>query len=377
MNTTLKLRRPVTSASNLFRRSICPGSKFLEAKVAETAKPEQDDDNSKKGTLLHDIMAGRLPVSDTPKNDKWAVQFADMKRKELLDQVFAEPKGEIVIERERTCLWPDSFDYIGTADLSAHDSETLLVIDYKFGRNPVEGADVNIQGRCYIVAEAARLGIKRGYFAIIQPYAEEEYRVQMVCYESDDFERAKKQIDGILASEDMTLHPSVDGCRYCDAALHCEACQGMAKRLAGRLVDLDKIEVGLRGVFLQSAAIISRIYENSWKPKAKALLKEDKDAIPGFKLRPGFKKLNLQDTQKVFDSVAGLIDDDVDKAREKFIGITKASISGLEELATEHLKKQKIPAKDATVILRKKLVQDGAAVETQTEDSIVEDRSKK
>lgn len=44
--------RPVTSASNLFRRALCPGSARLEYGL-----PEEDSEQSREGQLLHDYAA--------------------------------------------------------------------------------------------------------------------------------------------------------------------------------------------------------------------------------------------------------------------------------------------------------------------------------
>src|SRR5438552_1095838 len=47
-----KMMRPVTSASNLFRRQLCPGSARLEAGL-----PEEDSEQSREGQLLHEYSA--------------------------------------------------------------------------------------------------------------------------------------------------------------------------------------------------------------------------------------------------------------------------------------------------------------------------------
>lgn len=46
--------RPVTSASNLFRRALCPGSERMEYGL-----PEEDSEQSREGRLLHDYSNRR------------------------------------------------------------------------------------------------------------------------------------------------------------------------------------------------------------------------------------------------------------------------------------------------------------------------------
>jgi hypothetical protein len=46
------MSRALTSASNLFRRQLCPGSARMEEGL-----PDEDSEMSREGTLLHDYAA--------------------------------------------------------------------------------------------------------------------------------------------------------------------------------------------------------------------------------------------------------------------------------------------------------------------------------
>lgn len=372
-------RRPGTSASNMYRRNLCHGSKFMEPKAIEvdTRKPNVNSEWAAQGTLLHALALGQKDMKECPKSDKWAVMFAKRTMTELVTQVFGESGPKLRVETEKECLWPDTFEYIGTADRIYSDADIALVVELKFGRNIVEGAEVNMQGRCYTVATAARLRVKHVHFVIIQPYEEDEaFRVQSCCYTEDDVEASRREIEHLMQLTDYALTPSVSACRYCAAKAHCKACQDMQKQLAKKLVQFETMPMMMRGILLNGAKLIADIYNNEWKPRAKSMLCENAASVPGYKLRPGYNRVTVEDAQKALDACWKMIAPDQDTAIKKYMEIVTVAIGSLEELAYEHMKGH-MTQTEIKELLRAQLKAAGATSEKITDVSLVEDHPSK
>src|SRR6266851_8455600 len=77
------MNRPVTSASSLFRRALCPGSARMEAGL-----PEEDSEDSREGQLLHNYAAH--PEYDRAMlkpNQRDLLELADSLTKTVIDRV--------------------------------------------------------------------------------------------------------------------------------------------------------------------------------------------------------------------------------------------------------------------------------------------------
>lgn len=215
--------RPTTSASNLRRRELCPGSARMEKGL-----PEEETPLSREGQLLHDYSAhpeyDRILLSP---NDRDLLTLADELTKKVIERV--ESENNLAGK-----LFSDFIEksYGGTQISGTPDfvrcyagSTNVLVVDRKFGYNVVERAELNLQLRTYAVLTALHL-TQASFVAIIQPRAAYDERITIAKYTADDLMASEAQILAILEAsdkEDALLVPGEEQCRYCKAKLICPA----------------------------------------------------------------------------------------------------------------------------------------------------------
>ncbi len=238
------MSRPLTSASNLHRRFLCPGSARLEHGL-----PEDDSEQSREGQLLHDY--GAHPEYDRsvlPPNQRDLLDRNDSLIQTVLERVSGHlTDKEPSIRREVTLS-------TGTADMIAIflDDHALLINDTKFGFKIVERADLNLQLRAYAVGAFDLFGIdekmnltNRAFVSITQPRLAYEERITLAEYMPEDIEASRQQIAEILAASEKPDAPLVPGdvqCLYCKAKLICPAFQ---KWLAIPVATFPTLQTGL------------------------------------------------------------------------------------------------------------------------------------
>ena len=222
--------RPTTSASNLPRRELCPGSHRMEAGL-----PEEDSEQSREGTLLHDYAAH--PEYDRAMlkpNQRDLLELADTLRDIVKKQVeeTAELDGVTATDFTEITLKMRDTAFTGTPDwLRYYDSEpfkTALVVDRKFGFNVVERAELNLQLRAYAVmaSDYTSNRLDAVFAAIVQPRAPYAERITIAKYTPDDIAESRKEIKQILIESEANDAPLIPGevqCRYCKAKLTCPA----------------------------------------------------------------------------------------------------------------------------------------------------------
>lgn len=206
--------RPTTSASNLFRRQLCPGSARLEAGL-----PDEDSELSREGDLLHEYSAHPERARAVLKSEQRdLLELADTLTTQVIETVGLKMPGTIAIERRF-----EADGISGQPDRVYFYEGARLVIDRKFGYNVVTSADLNLQLRVYAVITA---GEGDCYVAIVQPRAPADHRITIARYTPEDIDDARMEIASILKDSnrpDALLFAGEDQCRYCKAKLVCPA----------------------------------------------------------------------------------------------------------------------------------------------------------
>ena len=218
------MNRPVTSASNLRRRQLCPGSQRMELGL-----PEDDSEQSREGQLLHDYDAhpeydrSILPPNQRDlleRNDSLTVTLSERLTK-VVGAAPVEPIHETTIANDLISGTPDF-----VAVFPVNESP-VWVNDSKFGYKTVERAELNIQLRVYAVLvcdKYCRATPKRVFTSITQPRLPYDERITLAEYSPDDIEASREQIKEILdaaGKEDAPLVAGEEQCRYCKAKLIC------------------------------------------------------------------------------------------------------------------------------------------------------------
>jgi hypothetical protein len=227
------MTRAVTSASNLFRRELCPGSARME-----TGLPEEDSAQSAEGQLLHEYDANpALDRSVLRPNQQDLLKTAgelDTFVFERLGQQFGiDPHQEPHETGREKELWVHrgiKAELPGHCDLWRYYPalKLLCIVDKKYGYREVTPAAANKQLRVYAVAGAELRDVENVVVAITQPRLPYEQRVTIANYTKADIDLARAEIFSILESSKRADAPLVAGeeqCRYCKARLHCPAFQ--------------------------------------------------------------------------------------------------------------------------------------------------------
>lgn len=209
------MKRALTSASNLRRRELCPGSARLEKDLPDIKSKE-----SEQGDRLHIYSA----------HQEYERQLLSPEEQDLLrvaDQLEAKAfdaiglVGEYEEQRE---IHLDNGVISGHPDLmrTYPQHQVSVITDRKFGWAPVERADVNLQMRVYAVLAPTDLV----YVSILQPRAPFADRVTVAKYNAAGRAASRDQIASILKATEDPEAPLVAGeeqCRFCRARATCPA----------------------------------------------------------------------------------------------------------------------------------------------------------
>lgn len=222
--------RNITSASNLHRRELCPGSEREEAKYRD----EPDTDVSREGTLLHNYRAERgiLDSDALPHDVRWLYERAQALEERAIALVVSKlnliSKPEEFSEIALTLRKGMSVELTGTADraLLYREENVVIVLDRKFGYLEVSPADINVQLRSYAVMAAKKWKCTTVVVAIIAPRLPKAECLSVAKFEMHDLARAEEYIIATRAAArapEAPLIASVEACKYCKAKAACDA----------------------------------------------------------------------------------------------------------------------------------------------------------
>jgi Protein of unknown function (DUF2800) len=302
--------RAVTSASNLFRRALCPGSARLEAGL-----PDEETEYTREGTLLHDY-------SIHPEYDR---AFLRPVQRDLLE--LAESLRATVIERVGLHSSPDKHlieQYLVLGSLNGSPDEVVyhfkdhagLVVDKKFGYGEVERAELNLQLRAYAVLADSYSPVMLGefYVAIIQPRAPYDERITIARYNRDDIAASLKEIEAIieLTTHDRArLNPGEQQCRNCKARLICPALQQSIELSLAPFIPRDQLTKTARESFVedrlaqctddQLSSILQAISFTGFisdSAKAEARKRIEAGKLEGYTLGKGSKVRDITDPRR-------------------------------------------------------------------------------
>ena len=112
----------------------------------------------------------------------------------------------------------------GTADLTCVKGTHLDLLDWKFGRNAVDPANINIQGGAYAVGAIDRYPkVQTVTVHFILPRRDE---ISTHTYTREELEEVRFRIRLIIEKArqpDPDLNPNTDSCRYCGRRVDCPA----------------------------------------------------------------------------------------------------------------------------------------------------------
>ena len=207
-------------------------------------------------------------------------------------------------------------EIFGTVDvvILKESQKHIEALDYKFGRNRVDHAEVNIQGHAYMV------GLFDRY-----PWAE-TVTVHFVTprlgeatkhtYSRDDLEWHRLRVRVIIeraTQEELELNPRTEACRVCKHKVSCPALKDQLLPLAKKY-DSNNFAIDLLKKYspdtVEDPAILGRMLEvapvmEAWaqaaKKKALEVAVETGEEIPGYEVRYRNPSTKIKDTQKAYE----------------------------------------------------------------------------
>jgi hypothetical protein len=220
----------------------------------------------------------------------------------------------------------------GTSDLItlAKSFEHIDQFDWKFGVNPVEGADENIQGQAYAIGAMDRFPwAKTITIHFVLPRRDE---ITSHTYTRKDIEKARDRVRLIVdraLAEEPKLNPNTESCKFCGRRVDCPA---LADELLPLARKYDSSSEDFKLALWQNAdpalvtdpTTLSKMKRvasvvDNWKKavdkRALELAVEEGLEIPGFNLYYRNPTMKIDDAIKAFKSIENFVSaDDFQKA---------------------------------------------------------------
>lgn len=217
------MTREVTSASNIHRRQLCPGSERMEAGL-----PEENSEQAAEGKLLHEHMANpALDRSLLTREQRDILVINEKLVREIYEAIQARfgdlPAGKG--GRENITLWLHRGIrklFPGHPDLWecwAH-IKLLLIADFKFGRRVVTPAAANLQLGSYGAMGSELHDCDFVCVAITQPRLSKDERLTIAIYAREEIDLRRRQLFDLwdaCKKPDAPLNAGEEQCRYCRA----------------------------------------------------------------------------------------------------------------------------------------------------------------
>lgn len=322
------VRKGLPSASGLQRLIYCPGSW-----LAEKACPEQEESVAAvAGTRLHKhLEEGTLPAdAEEAEAVAWCREMEEQLAEELLG-------CRVELFREKR-LWDNCQRFSGQGDVVYHNEKAALVLDYKFGRIAVEGAEYNTQLYALtllLMDNFAAFDVV--YAAILQPYVSRK-RPQVMRFERKDIAALRgwlyRKLDD-AAVPGAKLCPGEAQCRYCRAAASCPALALQVREASAvELTRWEQWSVEDRRK-AWDAARLAKKYADAIERKVRADLEAGVE-LPGLELAPGKAAFTVSDVSGAFAHLNAMLD----LSGEEFVRCCKVGISDLDKLVHQKLAEQ-------------------------------------
>lgn len=270
--------RSITTASNLFRRKLCPGSALAEHGLPEL----ESSDAADFGTEMHQLEADEVdPSSIGVSFKRIAIERNADVTSRFLDELFADaevkPKPfrlrehgfNIFDERGSAVFTVINGEYhplTGTADetLFYQAERRIVIFDSKFGRWPVTAADMNAQLMLYALAAFDYFNQQADEIivAIRQPYLPEPLNFHSAVYKKEQMPAVRKMLIGIIRRSEKPDAPrvaSIEACRFCRArgTSRCPESMALVTQLAqNKITALKPAELEALGPAVMAAKSI-------------------------------------------------------------------------------------------------------------------------
>jgi hypothetical protein len=226
----------------------------------------------------------------------------------------------------------------GTADMVMVKGDRAIIGDAKFGWNPVEDAEKNLQGWAYAIGVMEKFPkVMMVDVVFAQP------RLDMVSkarfFRNADLEKMKLRVMAVIARakehKPEDLRPSEFSCLYCGAKATCTALHKKALIISskfaplaedGELIDLYNPSQLATPELRGKAEILRRVLEPWCEKVRKENLRyavEEGEDIPGFEVKSRSGRRTVSDSQLTWELVKDRL------TPEEFAAVTEISVAQL------------------------------------------------
>jgi hypothetical protein len=289
------------SPSHLKNVEICPHWR---------AKEFEENEWTKEGKLLHACL--EKPEDKTLRHPLTQEQLEQLKTiEEIISPII---KGSLNYWREIKLLLPELFEIKelrnGIIDLLCHFGKgRYRVVDFKFGRNPVDNAQSNIQLAIYAAGVfLAYPDAKEVEVTILQPRLGTEGTTTRVFQWPHDFTPIFTRIKEIVenALNPLQLHtPEGDNCRDCSKYFTCPAVNSLLAQSSpsvNSLLPIARNDLEQMLEVPESAEKVLRfaVFCEDWAKRAK---KQITDKVTEGELDlPGYKMIQVRGRKSIRDA---------------------------------------------------------------------------
>lgn len=319
-------RQGLPSASGMKRLFLCPGSWQAERMCPQ----DESSEDAMLGTMLHDCMEhGKEPENA---EEAEAVQWCrDTEERLLTEHLQGEPEERVIIREER--MFDADRSFSGKPDLVGIAGKHAFVIDYKFGRIPVEKSESNLQLAALAVLVNDNYGAEAIDVAILQPYTMGSREPHVCHYGIEAIQQARSFFRASIARANAPgaqLKPSEDACRYCRAMASCPAAKMLVVRNTVEDLNLnwEQWSPDRRREAYEVAKVAGK-YKAAVERHVKADLRAEVD-IPGLELSAGRKTVTITDAASAFSLLNSAFPEVV--TAEAFTACCTVSITNLDKL---------------------------------------------
>jgi hypothetical protein len=323
------------SPSALKNKEVCP---------CWCSDPNADYTAADEGTKLHAAME-KDSLAGLDEEQKAAVLTCMGYIRKLIQP------GVEVFKENRLSVYGLTW---GTADLLLYNRKESIVdvIDYKFGRCPVEDASTNLQGWCYVIGAMDRFRTDKARMTFILP---RQGLVSEHTFKKADLPLMRSRIAGIIERAERAAVESADDPKICRRCGRAGWCRALAKRNCKALAKVGHdLPVGLDTALIEHPEQIAKLLNISpviehWLTQVKtAALKKavENQPIPGYHLVATKGGRVFEDTPEILKTLGEAVTTD------EFLSCCLLSVSKFDSL----LKAKGIKTKIDEILKEKKLV---------------------
>lgn len=236
----------------------------------------------------------------------------------------------------------------GTVDCLIIKGTHVDIVDYKYGRAPVDDSDINIQGQAYLLGVMDKFPeLETATVHFILPRRDE---ILTHDYKREEMEDIRLRINLIIEKaqvENADRIPNSEGCRYCKHKLSCPALSDKLLPLAKKYSEsVTDFEMALWGSYspekVDDPAVLSKMLNvaqvvDKWQAAAKKqalkLAVEQGEEIPGYNLHYRNASVKIEDAQEAFEALEHIM------TPEDFMSACSVSITALAKKYAEKLER--------------------------------------